>query len=83
MTLPLSKQARRVFHGMLPEYYHKVSFSYPDSVTTTLTFWQYDYQLKTVVIAAVIDLIYTSAEKTDLSSVERIYPVDGPEGLQP
>jgi hypothetical protein len=78
VTLPVDKQGRRVFHGMMPVYYHRVDFSYPSPEVIVLTFWHFDYQFQVDAITSIIQLNYTSALQDTLASVIRTFPVDGP-----
>lgn len=78
MTVPVDYQAKRTFQGMLPKYYHKVTFQYPAPDTDIITFWRLDFAnqisgIVPVIITAVIQVTYASAAKEDLLTVERTF----------
>lgn len=72
MTLPIGRQAKRIYHGMQPEFYDKVNFLYPTPTTTEIIFSFTDDNTGNRIVNAIIELVYTDATQVALTSAERL-----------
>lgn len=72
MTLPLGRQAKRIFKGMTPEFYDQVLFSYPTDTSIELTFSYIDDNTGNNVVNAIIQLVYTDNTQVALASAKRL-----------
>jgi hypothetical protein len=72
MSSPITyKQAKRTFSGLDPELYDRIDYTYPDAVTTRMTY-SFDEVSDTPVLSAIVDCTYTDSTKTVLISKVRI-----------
>lgn len=69
-SLAVMKQAKRTFHGLLPEFYDQVIAAYPTPETVQYTFSHKDDNTGNNVVTAIIEIVYTDATQ-ELFSVAR------------
>jgi len=67
-----SKQSRRVTTGMEPLLYDKIEYTYPDDVTTVMTYSFLSDLAGVTQLAAIIVCVYTDPTKTVLVSKTRM-----------
>lgn len=72
MSLADHKAAKRVFHGLMPEFYDQVLYGYPNPTTVELTLSHKDEDTGTNYVTAIIQMIFTDASQEYLSVVKRI-----------
>lgn len=69
----VNRRASKVYSGLLPPVFDTVLASYPDPLTEQYTYSYVDLETQVNKIAKVIEVTYTDASKTFLSSVKTIY----------
>jgi hypothetical protein len=67
-----SQQSTRVTTGMEPLLYDTITYSYPDAVTTRMTYSYIDDPSDVPYLAAIIECVYVDATKTVILSKTRI-----------
>jgi hypothetical protein len=72
MSSPINnKRASRVYSGLSPELYDRIDYSYPDALTTRLTY-SFDEVSDVPTLAGIVDCVYSDPTKTTLLSKTRI-----------
>lgn len=71
-TLPLGRQAKRTYQGLLPEFYDSALFSYPTPESIQIVFSHTDDNTGNNVVSAIIELVYTDNTKNALVSAKRL-----------
>lgn len=69
---PLGRQAKRVYSGMLPEFFDSVIRVDPDPVTEQWIYSAIDPQTGSNVVSAIIEIIYDNTAKDRVLSAKRI-----------
>ncbi len=69
------RYANRVFSGILPPYWDKLSISYPTDTTEVYIYSARDVEAGTDVIQASILVTYTDNTKCNISSIDKTFQI--------
>lgn len=73
-TLPKEYQGRRVFHGMMPEYYEKVLITKTSPTLITFNFYHHDFRTGVQVLCGTIEIEYEDATMEFMVRAEKTFP---------
>lgn len=71
MSLVDSRQAKRTFQGLMPEFYDAVTYTYPTATTVEMVYSHKD-STGSNIVTAIIQITYTDSTKVLLSTIKRI-----------
>lgn len=74
-------QPKRVYSGILPAFFDKITMGHPDDVTEVYTYQYQKASDGTYVVSAIIEVVYMDSTKECISSVTKTYQNPYEEGV--